>query len=131
GTSVTLNAAAASGSTFAGWSGACTGTGACTVSMTQARSVTAAFNTSGTGTTCGNAITFTSNTNNFNTTGPACYRTNAMINGWGCYNFDGRTLTVGGQARACGQMPVTRSPDGYYYFAVTGGTFPWAGLYTW
>ena len=37
GTSVTLTAAAASGSTFAGWSGACTGTGTCTVSMTAAR----------------------------------------------------------------------------------------------
>ena len=44
GTSVTLTAAAASGSTFAGWSGACTGTGTCTVSMTQARNVTATFN---------------------------------------------------------------------------------------
>ncbi len=37
GASVTLTPAAASGSTFAGWSGACTGTGACTVSMTAAR----------------------------------------------------------------------------------------------
>ncbi len=44
GTSVTLSAAAASGSTFAGWSGACTGTSTCTVSMTAARSVTATFN---------------------------------------------------------------------------------------
>jgi GH35 family endo-1,4-beta-xylanase len=131
GTSVTLTAAAASGSTFAGWSGACTGTGGCTVSMTQARSVTATFNTSGTGTPCANPITFTSNTGNFNTTGPVCYRTNATINGWGCYNFEGRTVTVGGQARTCGQMPVTRSSDGFYYFSATGGTFPWAGLYTW
>ena len=48
GTSVTLTAAAATGSTFAGWSGACSGTAAtCTVSMSQARSVTAAFNSSG------------------------------------------------------------------------------------
>ncbi len=44
------------------------------------------------------------NTGNFNTTGAACYRTNANINGWGCYNFEGRTLTVGGVARTCGQM---------------------------
>ncbi len=44
GTSVTLTAAPATGATFAGWSGACSGTGSCTVSMTQARAVTATFN---------------------------------------------------------------------------------------
>jgi Tol biopolymer transport system component len=49
GTSVTLTAAPAAGSTFTGWSGACTGTGSCVVSMTQARSVTATFNLSGGG----------------------------------------------------------------------------------
>ena len=47
GTSVTLNASPASGSTFAGWSGACSGTGACTVGMTAAKSVTATFNSAG------------------------------------------------------------------------------------
>jgi hypothetical protein len=44
-TSVTLTAAPAVGSTFAGWSGACTGTALmCVVSMTAARTVTATFN---------------------------------------------------------------------------------------
>ena len=43
GTSVTLSQSAAAGSTFAGWSGACSGTGGCTVTMDQARSVTATF----------------------------------------------------------------------------------------
>jgi len=85
----------------------------------------------GTGGTCANPITFSGNTGNFNTTGAACYRTNQTINGWGCYNFDGRTLTVGGEARTCGQMPITRSADGYYYFSATAGQFPWAGLYAW
>jgi aryl-phospho-beta-D-glucosidase BglC (GH1 family) len=132
GTSVTLTATAASGSTFAGWSGACSGTGACTVSMAAARSVTATFNTSGgTGGTCANPITFSGNTGNFNTTGAVCYRTNTNINGWGCSNFDGRTVSVGGQARSCGQMPLTRASDGFYYFSATGGTFPWAVIYTW
>jgi len=44
GTTVTLTAAPAAGSTFTGWSGSgCTGPGSCTVTMTAARSVTAAF----------------------------------------------------------------------------------------
>jgi hypothetical protein len=42
-TQVTLTAAAAAGSTFDGWSGACSGTAACQVTMSQARSVTATF----------------------------------------------------------------------------------------
>jgi len=46
GTSVTLTATASSGSTFAGWSGACTGTGSCSVTMDAAKSVTATFNVS-------------------------------------------------------------------------------------
>ncbi|CAK0754286.1 conserved exported hypothetical protein [Gammaproteobacteria bacterium] len=44
GTSVTLTASAASGSTFAGWSGSgCSGTGTCTVALSTARTVTASF----------------------------------------------------------------------------------------
>jgi Divergent InlB B-repeat domain len=45
GTVVTLTASPAAGSTFAGWSGAgCAGTGACSVTMNAAQSVTATFN---------------------------------------------------------------------------------------
>jgi Metallo-peptidase family M12/Divergent InlB B-repeat domain/FG-GAP-like repeat len=43
GSSITLAAAPATGSTFAGWSGACTGTGTCSLTMTAAKTVTAAF----------------------------------------------------------------------------------------
>jgi hypothetical protein len=43
GSSVTLTATPDSGSAFTGWSGACSGTGTCTVSMTAASSVTASF----------------------------------------------------------------------------------------
>ena len=43
GTVVTLSQTATAGSTFAGWSGACTGTGACQVTMDAAKSVTATF----------------------------------------------------------------------------------------
>lgn len=44
GTTVTLTATPATGSTFAGWSGACTGTGSCVVTMTTNKTVTATFN---------------------------------------------------------------------------------------
>ena len=43
GQSVTLTPTPAAGSYFAGWSGACTGTGACSVNMTDNRSVNARF----------------------------------------------------------------------------------------
>ncbi len=82
-------------------------------------------------TACANPVTFTGNSGNFNTGGAVCYRTNSTINGWGCSNFDGRTLTVSGQARSCGQLPLARASDGYYYFSVTAGTYPWASLFTW
>ena len=44
-TPVTLNAIPASGSVFSGWSGACTGTGSCVVTMSAAKSATATFAT--------------------------------------------------------------------------------------
>src|SRR6185295_2422399 len=44
GTAVTLTATPAAGSTFAGWSGACAGTGACNVTVTAPTAVTATFN---------------------------------------------------------------------------------------
>jgi len=44
GTSVTLTAAPSSGSVFAGWSGVCSGTGDCVVTMDSDKSVTATFN---------------------------------------------------------------------------------------
>ncbi len=49
GTNVALSALAAGGSTFVSWGGDCSGNGACNVSMTQARNVSATFNTSGGG----------------------------------------------------------------------------------
>ena len=44
GTSVSLTQTPATGSTFGGWGGACSGTGACAVVMTQNITVTATFN---------------------------------------------------------------------------------------
>jgi predicted carbohydrate-binding protein with CBM5 and CBM33 domain len=134
---VTLTATAASGSTFAGWSGACTGTAAtCTVAMTQARTVNAAFNTSGgTTTPCANPVTFTGNTSNFNTAGAVCYRTSQTVNGWGCSNFAGRTVSVNGGTASgtcgAGPFPLSKASDGYTYFSVSAGTYTWASLYVW
>jgi mannan endo-1,4-beta-mannosidase len=108
-------------------------TGTVTVSggsITRTLAITQAGQ-SGTGETCPNPVTFSGNSGNFNSAGAVCYRTNVTINGWGCYNFDGRTVTVSGVARTCGQTPVTKAADGYYYFSVSAGQFPWAGLYTW
>jgi len=45
GASVILSAVADAGSSFAGWGGACSGTGTCSVTMDAAKSVTATFNT--------------------------------------------------------------------------------------
>jgi hypothetical protein len=49
GTTGTLTATAASGGVFAGWSGACSGTGACTVTMNANKTVAATFNSAPTG----------------------------------------------------------------------------------
>jgi hypothetical protein len=136
GTVVTLTATAAAGSTFGGWSGACSGTAAtCTITVTGAHSVGAAFQAQSTDTPCANAITLASgNSGNFNTTGAACYRTAANIGGWGCYNMAGRTVSVNNAAATatCGQMPLpAKWSDGYYYFAFTAGQYAWAGFYYW
>jgi endo-1,4-beta-xylanase len=127
GTTVTLTATPASGSTFAGWSGACTGTSACTVSMTAARTVTATFN-GPPGNTCKTPVA-TGQSGNFETTGAVCYTVNATIYGWGCSNVDGRSVTVNGTAVTCGQMPL---PGGApYTFSFGAGSYPWASFYWW
>jgi Polysaccharide lyase/Divergent InlB B-repeat domain len=45
GTAVTLSANATSGSTFAGWSGSCSGTGSCALNMNASKAISGTFNT--------------------------------------------------------------------------------------
>jgi hypothetical protein len=59
GTTVTLTAQPSPGSSFSGWSGACSGTGSCSVSMSADRSVTATFKKS-TGPATGSGVTLSS-----------------------------------------------------------------------
>lgn len=81
---------------------------------------------------CSNPITFTGGqTGNFNTTDAVCYRTTAAIAGWGCSNFDGRTLSVDNVATACGAALPARWSDGYYYFAISAGTYSYASIFYW
>jgi len=136
GTIVTLTAVAAPGSRFVGWSG-CTDGGACTgpVELTKHRTVTVVFEAIPTTSPCANPITFSWNTGNFNTTGAACYRTSQAVRGWGCSNFAGRTLRLNAAttATACGAgpFPLPKHTDGFTYFVVSAGQYPWASIYTW
>ena len=57
---VTLNASPAAGSNFAGWTGACSGTGSCQVTMDFAKSVSASFSVQG-GTTSTLTVTIQGN----------------------------------------------------------------------
>jgi endo-1,4-beta-xylanase len=128
GTTVTLTATPASGATFSGWGGACTGTGSCIVSMTAARTVTATFTGGGTDPGTCRAVSG-GQSGNFNTTGAVCFTVSTNINGWGCSNIDGRSVTVNGTAVTCGQLPLPGSAP--YTFSFTAGSYPWASFYWW
>jgi hypothetical protein len=62
-------------------------------------------------------------TNNFNTAGPVCYRTNQTINGWGLLQLrrpDAHRRRSGPHLRRDAPDPVVGR---LYCFSVTGGTF--------
>jgi hypothetical protein len=67
----------------------------------------------------------------FNTTGAYCLRTADPIAGWGCANWEGRTVAVNGTTMSCGSMPLPTPYNGYYYFDVSAGTQSWACIYWW
>lgn len=64
---------------------------------------------------------------NFGTTGPACFTVSGSVNGWGCSNTSGRTVTINGTSVACGSTPLPGSSP--YTFSFSGGTYPWASFY--
>lgn len=78
-TVVTLSASPNASSTFAGWSGACSGTGTCTVTMDAAKTVTASF-------TLLPTCTFT--------TSVPVYQTSAKTITWEVHNTSGSSPTI-------------------------------------
>ena len=68
---------------------------------------------------------------NFETAGAYCFRTPDTLHGWGCSNFDGRTLQVNDNALSCGALPLPVKFNGYYYFEASAGAFPWASIFWW
>ncbi len=61
--------------------------------------------------------------------GAVCFTVSGTVNGWGCSNADGRTVTVNGTATTCGKMPL---PGGSpYTFSFSAGTYTWASFYWW
>jgi hypothetical protein len=86
----------------------------------------------GSGSTCSDPIEMTDGAAlSFKTTGPVCIRVTEQVDGWGCSNDAGRTVSVNGVAVTCGQMPLPARMSGAYYFSFTAGTFSYAALYYW
>ena len=77
------------------------------------------------------APTMGTNSGEFGTTGEVCYFVpgDEIMQGWGCSNTDGRTITVNGTTVMCGDWPLPSEVDGGYYFAFTAGEHPWAQFY--
>jgi endo-1,4-beta-D-glucanase Y len=69
------------------------------------------------------------NSGNFDTPNAVCFKVADNLNGWGCSNFEGRTLKVNGTSKACGAT-ITKV-SGYYLFDVSAGSVPWASIYWW
>jgi hypothetical protein len=65
----------------------------------------------------------------FASAGPVCLRVTLDIAGWGCSNFDGRTVKVNGTTVTCAELPLPNKLDGAYYFEVSAGEHDYASLY--
>jgi hypothetical protein len=67
----------------------------------------------------------------FQTTGAVCLKVTDPVVGWGCSNFDGRTIKVNGVTVTCGQVPLPEREHGAYYFDISAGEFSYASFYWW
>jgi hypothetical protein len=65
----------------------------------------------------------------FGTTGPYCLRVSGDIIGWGCSNFQGRTLKVNGTTVTCSELPLPDKLNGDYYFDVSAGDVTYASMF--
>jgi hypothetical protein len=67
----------------------------------------------------------------FGTTGAVCIRVTEQVDGWGCSNNAGRTVSVNGTSVMCGDMPLPARQSGAYYFSFSAGMYAYAALYYW
>lgn len=73
---------------------------------------------------------------NFNTSNAYCFKTKDPINGWGCSNMTGRTVsvTVNGQGTpvtVCGAKLPVKGTNDYYEFKISAGGYSYASIYWW
>ena len=65
----------------------------------------------------------------FASAGPVCLKVTLDITGWGCSNFQGRTVKVNGTTVSCAELPLPSKVDDAYYFDVSAGEHDYASLF--
>jgi hypothetical protein len=76
---------------------------------------------------CANPKDVSGKTGNIGT-GDACYRTVDDISGWGCSNFDTRTVKINGVETECAAK-LPPKMGSFYYFEIPAGEPDWASIY--
>ncbi len=120
GSLITLTSVADSGSLFTGWNGACTGTGACTVNMTQAQTVGATFVIAVINGSCGSSDkgSFSSSPMmNLCSAGSLDSMTGTTSWSWSCKGIGG------GTNMSCSADHTPGIPIGIYAPSYTGSTY--------